>query len=371
MRIGTIKVREALNSSITVTDAQIQESLWHYYYDIGKTVTYLKSKYLVQTEAQFLTPPLDKFAPAQTKATPEPKKAKTLSRFEQAASAVAPETKNTAGKQTVFQSHLNTIFATSCTALQSETKAFAKAFKTMAEQSCPRISASKGSADTLPSPFPVPAVMDSFPVSARDFFWDTPWGNLPSNRLGEITVEPLLPRGRLLGGSSKPSKLAALAAARKKKQEEVKTGSSAISQSVEAKETDKAVSLLDRLSVRSRENATPFSIEPKDQETGRKQVLGRYPARKRPSSPEATIPEPQEPEVPKQTSPAMDLPNLRTAPSTFASTLCGIDESPNKKQHMESRSLPLPLISLHGNPFAGPSPDDIVLRAQAKGAVHG
>jgi elongation factor 1 alpha-like protein len=44
LRIGTTKVREALNSDMDVSDAQIQESLWHYFYDVGKTVTYLKSE---------------------------------------------------------------------------------------------------------------------------------------------------------------------------------------------------------------------------------------------------------------------------------------------------------------------------------------
>lgn len=43
MRIGTINVREALDPSVKVTDAQIQEALWHYYYDVGKSVSYLKS----------------------------------------------------------------------------------------------------------------------------------------------------------------------------------------------------------------------------------------------------------------------------------------------------------------------------------------
>jgi elongation factor 1 alpha-like protein len=47
MQIGTRKVREALNSSISISDAQIQEALWHYYYDIGKSVTYLKSGNLI------------------------------------------------------------------------------------------------------------------------------------------------------------------------------------------------------------------------------------------------------------------------------------------------------------------------------------
>lgn len=42
MREGTIKVREALGS-FPATDEEIQDSLWHYYYDVAKTVSYLKS----------------------------------------------------------------------------------------------------------------------------------------------------------------------------------------------------------------------------------------------------------------------------------------------------------------------------------------
>ncbi|KAL2404080.1 HBS1-like protein [Exophiala dermatitidis] len=43
MRQGTIKVREALGS-FPATDEEIQDSLWHYYYDVAKTVSYLKNK---------------------------------------------------------------------------------------------------------------------------------------------------------------------------------------------------------------------------------------------------------------------------------------------------------------------------------------
>lgn len=44
MRKGTIEVREKLPANAKhLTDKQIQESLWHYYYDVGKTVTYLAS----------------------------------------------------------------------------------------------------------------------------------------------------------------------------------------------------------------------------------------------------------------------------------------------------------------------------------------
>lgn len=43
MREGTLKVRDALPASTvgSITDAQIQDALWHYYYDIDKSVAYL------------------------------------------------------------------------------------------------------------------------------------------------------------------------------------------------------------------------------------------------------------------------------------------------------------------------------------------
>ena len=47
MRQGTIEVRQLLQSElppIIVTDEEIWESLWHYYYDVDKTVGYLRSE---------------------------------------------------------------------------------------------------------------------------------------------------------------------------------------------------------------------------------------------------------------------------------------------------------------------------------------
>jgi hypothetical protein len=42
MVAGTIAVREALGADVPdVTDREIQEALWHYYYDVGQTVTYI------------------------------------------------------------------------------------------------------------------------------------------------------------------------------------------------------------------------------------------------------------------------------------------------------------------------------------------
>lgn len=43
MRLGTQRVREALGPDYKVSDKVIQEALWHYYYDVGKSVSYIKS----------------------------------------------------------------------------------------------------------------------------------------------------------------------------------------------------------------------------------------------------------------------------------------------------------------------------------------
>ena len=45
LRLGTLKVREAL-AGLSASDSEIQEALWYYYYDVGKSVTYLKSQHL-------------------------------------------------------------------------------------------------------------------------------------------------------------------------------------------------------------------------------------------------------------------------------------------------------------------------------------
>jgi len=44
LRLGTIKVKQTLGNTYQVPDADIHDALWNYYYDIGKTVTYIKSK---------------------------------------------------------------------------------------------------------------------------------------------------------------------------------------------------------------------------------------------------------------------------------------------------------------------------------------
>jgi elongation factor 1 alpha-like protein len=43
MQEGTAKVKSLLGSEVSVTDKEIQEALWHYYYDVEKSVTYLNN----------------------------------------------------------------------------------------------------------------------------------------------------------------------------------------------------------------------------------------------------------------------------------------------------------------------------------------
>lgn len=43
LRLGTIEVRRELGTSFDASDLEIQEALWYYYYDLGKTITYIKS----------------------------------------------------------------------------------------------------------------------------------------------------------------------------------------------------------------------------------------------------------------------------------------------------------------------------------------
>lgn len=88
MRIGTQNVRAALGDvSDFVTDEAIQEALWHYYYDVAKSVTYLKSMLNPHSSTTPSSCSLDQNAPQQ--AQPKEKKQKPVSKFDQAATSAA------------------------------------------------------------------------------------------------------------------------------------------------------------------------------------------------------------------------------------------------------------------------------------------
>ena len=50
MAAGTAEIRAALGDQASkVTTQQIQEALWHYYYDADKSITYLMNKFIAPT----------------------------------------------------------------------------------------------------------------------------------------------------------------------------------------------------------------------------------------------------------------------------------------------------------------------------------
>lgn len=235
-------------------------------------------------------------------------------------------------------------------------------------------------------------------ISASSFFADTPWLNVPASRMGNILVEPIFPRGGLLGGSSKPpSKLAALAAARKKAAEEKKQKVvDPHSQDDKTGRPDTATStaMLDRLSALKKLTLSASSAHQEGGSINTKDAMFSRPVRtyptRKPSSPE---PMPEAPSPPPAGEPAPAQPQGPTAeeltatPSTFAQTMLGgqvrnvaadTSKLSSTKSAAESNSLftlPYPAdvdLKNSKDPFAGPSPDDVVLKAQqqAKGLKH-
>ena len=221
-------------------------------------------------------------------------------------------------------------------------------------------------------PFAFPLAMgdhDAF-FDSNLFFKDTPWGSVPSSRLAKLTAFPTVPRGKLLGGSSK---LAALAAKRKKQEAEKATAAAPN----ESSQADRSVSLLDRLGSRAEGTASE----------GEKPVAPRnlaFPSRQKPpASLEKMDIDIPEAEVVQSLPPKEDM---RGSPSIFAQTILG-----NGQQHQDGVMLSevdgaghvsdrdnkfqLPYLMdqnyMKDRPFQKPSPDDIVLRAQHKDSSMG
>ena len=225
--------------------------------------------------------------------------------------------------------------------------------------------------------------------SAAVFFKDSPWLQIPEDRRGEILIEPLYACSGLLGGSSstsgpKVSKLAALAAARKKKENDHPSGG--VTQNLTS-----SVALLDKLSGKANAAKTSGQSQPNSNISGSdgtpSELSGKsrdrkYPVRRRNSSSQpvqakadvsdvqASEGIPTEPEVPTV---AVSIPTA--SPSDFAKTMFG---SSGEYQIMsifsESSKFSVPFdftSSTEPNPFAGPSPDDIVTKAQnSKGSTQ-
>ena len=234
--------------------------------------------------------------------------------------------------------------------------------------------------------FPSNSLPCCAPFSAEDFFKDSPWLNIPKYRRGEILIEPLHPRGGLLGGSPAgqdappKSKLASLAAARKKK-ENVNT------QAIGSKETTSSVALLERLGTKLQSTKIegpsnqPSSDGKKTGARSSDHLTKKYPKKQRQSLEMEPKQQDQDAQkVPSSESPIVEespkvIPAPAARPSTFAQTIFGPSESAKSFGTFRAQS---PYVypahtqaETKNDPFAGPSPDDVVIKAQtSKGSIR-
>ena len=212
-----------------------------------------------------------------------------------------------------------------------------------------------------------------------DYFRDASWFNVPLERQGEIVLESLYPRGRLLGGSAsqgsgKVSKLAAIAAARRKKE----------NMNPESSDSASSVALLDKLGskrsqVHSSEPRATATALATPEHVGYKNPPRKYPVRERNASSEALRAEIDVADVSSVFDQGVITSKASVVmpvahPSDFARTMLGYrcELGPNLSHDTSSfYSLLSPRrLSLHGpetliNAFAEPSPDDVVLKAQS------
>jgi len=219
--------------------------------------------------------------------------------------------------------------------------------------------------------------------TTRDWFNGISWSAIPYTFQGESRVDRLRAPLKLLGGSSstsgKPSKLAALAAARKQKEAQQKENQT---MSPDSSAGIGAVSMLDRLGAKDNRAASSkvANTETQASVSRSEQAPKSYPIRKRKtSSPQPAQRSPVQPEInndsiaPDATVPGKEHEGFRSQPSVFARAMCG-DQSHTSPQSPNSSTHNI-VFTLYGgspdqmptNAFSGPSPDDVVTSAQAKG----
>ncbi|PHH81533.1 hypothetical protein CDD82_550 [Ophiocordyceps australis] len=290
MKTGTAEVRLALGpdaSKVTVT--QIQDSLWHYYYDVDKSVAYLRRTFI----------------------SPAPKPAsKPTSK-----STIKPNNKSPEGKL--------------------DDAPFLEALSLFVRAA----GAHRGS--------------PSAPVQTRRClpteFDDMPWLHVPEHRIAHL-IPPVQPQGGLLGGgdgSPRMSKLQALAAARKKKQDEKK----------EMDRTMQTEAGIKRLSISHHVQESEVSSP--------KRHKGSEMFSPRPSISSPTTPASMEQALLHDPSPHVDS-ATRLTPSALAQTL--FDPTPARLLNRpEFFAMPYASSCVFScAAFSQPSPDDVVLAAQAQ-----
>jgi elongation factor 1 alpha-like protein len=322
MRVGTIAVRAELSPTAAhITDKQIQEALWNYYYDIEQSVRYLTSTYLSKQKSTKKDNP------------------KLVQKAEGGLISISDAgSADYAGLLAVGE--------------------FSVPGTDIVHGNFSQVSASKSRSKSCTKP-----------LSFAEFFRDTPWLNVPLERQGSF-VAPLLPRGGLLGGSSggppKMSKLQALAAARKKKAQEQKSSQGV---GVEKPMANLSLSGFNQKSQSEDKSSTEQTLTSKSNTRG-------FPLRKRKNSdPHEKIlaPGTEGEPAPSNYNNDIEEPHLNQAtPSAFANTMFRTTPQALPPQHPNNFfSLPYAAaatIATH-DPFAGPSPDDVVIAAQSKGST--
>lgn len=319
MANGTTEVRKALgNDASKVTLAQIQDALWHYYYDVEKSVAYLNKTFI---------------APPPPKPAPKPAPAK------KAPEGTCPPISFSASHQSLER-------------------------RAGAEQKCAFLADSEQSGEGY-TRFPVfPQPKSSY----LGYFSDMPWLNTPEARQ-TVFIPPWIPSGGLLGGgdgSGGMSKLQKLAAARKKKSDE-KKGQEAATTQTQRKMSDLSISESSR-----KENLAPTNPLVKRQKISQD---SNAPSLKKPASPvpeeqhsrpdsdESESAEESQEDITSESTP------VKVAPSSFARTLFG--SAPQAPSKSRREVFPMPYTSstsFSASTFSEPSPDDIVLEAQSKGS---
>lgn len=297
---------ELEEAGLQASDKEIEEALWHYYWDVSKSVSYLKNSRTPRPQQQ---------------GTKKEDKPKAKTKFDQAAEKSAEK----AGEFDI---------------------SFGWCHAAM-DHGIERGKGRRGGfcSSTLCGYMLTKYLTDRRimpPVSAADWFQGTPWNAIPSAVEGcLVPAEPTRPMPKLLGGSSKLVKLA---------EERRRKAAAATANEPSSPAANPALSSLDRLSKfkDSKENETPVpKAEPK-----------KYPMRKK----REPTPPPKEPSPPPP-EPEEEKPDLRASPTSFGQALSTSPSQGRFSSNMTLGDMLGPEVS-EDDPFKGPSPDDTVLRAQ-------
>ncbi len=210
------------------------------------------------------------------------------------------------------------------------------------------------------------------PSSAKDFFRDSPWLNIPLHRRAEIQIEPLFPRLGLLGGSSagegKMSKIAALAAKRRQKEKENEKQKDAAT-NISDLPGDPASSL-SKLRIATSRTSQPLKEHPLSSRHNL-QSTSRMDQRQEPTPTNDELPplrqqgkdkRVEDTDQPNDAQSRANAVDMRAKPSMFARTLTVSCNTVSPLSSSPPTLLPEPVVPSFD--FLKPSPDDVVLKAQ-------